>query len=162
MAGSPCPQMLPAAPAHAPSRASDGPISARAVYSATAGYDGRVDYDFQRIFASTTYMSVAIGIYVLYAIALWRVFSKAGYFGLLAFIPIVNIFIWVKIAGYSAWMTLLLLIPIVNIIFAIVVAVRIGRGFGKGGAWSFFLLWLIPIIGAFILGFGKARYRKPA
>jgi hypothetical protein len=101
--------------------------------------------------------------YVLVAIALWMVFSKAGYPGILALIPIVNVFILVKIAGYSAWMTLLYLIPIVNIVFSIIVAIRVGRGFGKGGVWSFFLLWLIPFIGYFIIGFGSsATYSKPA
>ncbi len=96
--------------------------------------------------------------YVLTAIALWRIFTKAGYAGVLAIIPIVNIIFLVKIAGYSGWMTLLYLIPIVNIIFGIFVAIRLGERFGKGGAFSFFLLWLFAIIGYFILGYGSARY----
>lgn len=96
--------------------------------------------------------------YVIVAIALWRVFSKAGYPGILAIIPIVNIFVLVKVAGYSAWMTLLYLIPIVNIVFSIFVAIRLGERFGKGGAFSFFLLWLFSIIGYLILGFGGATY----
>lgn len=99
-------------------------------------------------------------LYILIAIALWRVFSKAGYPGILAVIPIVNVFILVKVAGYSAWMTLLYLIPIVNIIFSIFVAVRLGQRFGKGGVFSFFLLWLFSVIGYFILGFGSAQYRR--
>lgn len=99
-------------------------------------------------------------VYILIAIALWRVFSKAGYPGILAVIPIVNVFILVKVAGYSAWMTLLYLIPIVNIIFSIFVAVRLGQRFGKGGVFSFFLLWLFSVIGYFILGFGSAQYRR--
>ena len=107
---------------------------------------------------------VSLVIYVLYAVALWRVFDKAGYPGVLAIIPIVNVFILVKVAGYSAWLTLLYLIPIVNLVFSIVVAVRVGRGFGKGGAFSFFLLWIpaLQIIGYMILGFGRATYVKPA
>lgn len=108
-----------------------------------------------------SYVVIVIAFYVLYVIALWRVFTKAGYFGLLAIIPIINVFIWVKIAGFSAWMALLFLVPIVNIVFAIVVAVRVGRAFGKGAAWSFFLLFLIPFIGGFIIGYGQARYRRP-
>ena len=100
--------------------------------------------------------------YVLVAIALWMVFVKAGYPGVLAIIPIVNLFILVKIAGFSAWLTLLYLIPIVNIVFSIIVALRVGRGFGKGGAWSFFLLWLFAFIGYFIIGFGRATDTKPA
>lgn len=107
------------------------------------------------------YSVVALVWYVLVAVALWRVFSKAGYPGILAIIPIVNLFVLVKIAGYSAWLTLLYLIPIVNLVFSIMVALRVGRGFGKGGAWSFFLLWLFSFIGYFILGFGQATYSKP-
>lgn len=99
--------------------------------------------------------------YVLVAIAMWLVFKKAGWPGILALIPIVNIVILVKIAGYSGWMSLLYLIPIVNVVFSIVVAVKVGAAFGKGGAWSFFLLWLIAFIGYFILGFGDATYTKP-
>ncbi|KAA9133861.1 DUF5684 domain-containing protein [Microbacterium caowuchunii] len=110
---------------------------------------------------STTGTIFGIIVYVLIAIALWRVFSKAGWPGILAIIPIVNVFVLVKIAGYSAWMTLLYIIPIVGWIFSIVVAVRVGRGFGKGGAFSFFLLWLIPVIGYFIIGYGRATYTKP-
>jgi len=101
-----------------------------------------------------------IAAYILVAIALWRVFSKAGYPGILAIIPIVNIFVLVKVAGYSAWMGLLYFIPIVNFIFAIIVAFKLGARFGKGGAFSFFLLFLFSVIGYFIIGYGKAQYRE--
>lgn len=118
--------------------------------------------DWARSLLGTSYFLLVIAFYVLYVIALWRVFNKAGYPGILALIPIVNVFFTVKIAGYSAWMTLLLVIPIVNIIFIVVLAVRIGGAFGKDGLWSFFLLLVLPIIGVFILGYGPARYRRPA
>ncbi len=100
--------------------------------------------------------------YVLVAIAMWMVFAKAGWPGILALIPIVNVVILVKIAGMSGWLALLYLIPIVNIVFSIIVAIKVGAAFGKGGAWSFFLLWLIAFIGYFIIGFGDAKYTKPA
>ncbi|SJN12435.1 hypothetical protein FM113_14895 [Leucobacter sp. 7(1)] len=103
---------------------------------------------------------VAIAWYILVAIALWRVFSKAGYPGILALIPIVNVFILVKVAGYSAWMGLLYLIPIVGFIFSIFVAIRLGERFQKGGGFAFFLLWLLAPIGYFILGFGQSQYRR--
>ena len=105
-----------------------------------------------------TYGIFGIVWYVVVAIALWRVFTKAGYPGILAIIPIVNLFVLVKVAGYSAWMTLLYIIPIVNIVFSIFVAIRLGERFGKGGAFSFFLLWLFSVIGYLILGFGSAAY----
>lgn len=118
------------------------------------------DFNFYDELVSGTSSIVVIAFYVLWAIAAWRMFSKAGYPGVLALIPIVNIFILVKIAGYSFWMTLLLIIPIVNFIFSIFLAIRLGERFGKGAAWSFFLLWLFQIIGFFILGYGSAKYSK--
>lgn len=101
-------------------------------------------------------------IYVIVVVALWRVFAKAGWPGILAIIPIVNMFILVKIAGYSAWLGLLYFIPIANLVLAIIVAIKVGERFGKGGAFSFFLLFLLPFIGYLILGFGDARYTKRA
>jgi len=46
---------------------------------------------------------IALLWYVLVALAMWLVFAKAGWPGILALIPIVNIVILVKIAGYSGW-----------------------------------------------------------
>jgi hypothetical protein len=80
--------------------------------------------------------------------------------GWLAIIPIVNLFVLTKIAGFSYWMGLLYLIPIVNIILHIIVALRVGKGFGKGAAFSIFLLWLFSFIGYLILGFGSDTYDK--
>lgn len=114
------------------------------------------------VFLSIPGIVISIAWYVLVAVALWKVFAKAGYPGILALIPIVNLFILVKIAGYSAWLGLLYLIPIVNIVFSIIVALRVGRGFGKGGVFSFFFLWLFAVIGYFIIGFGSSTYSKPA
>ncbi|GAA3586376.1 hypothetical protein GCM10022198_07180 [Klugiella xanthotipulae] len=104
---------------------------------------------------------VAIIFYIVTAIALWRVFEKAGEPGWAAIIPLVNVYFLLKVAGRQWWWLLLLLIPVVNLILLIVVAFDIGRNFGKGGAYSFFLLWMFPIIGYLILGFGSARYRGP-
>jgi Family of unknown function (DUF5684) len=114
--------------------------------------------DFTALQSTSTVFGVII--YIITVIALWKVFTKAGYPGWLAIIPIVNLFVLVKIAGFSAWMGLLYLIPIVNIIFHIIVALRVGKGFGKGAAFSIFLLWLFSFVGYIILGFGSATYQK--
>jgi hypothetical protein len=114
--------------------------------------------DVTALFSASGWWGVLV--YVLLAVSLWRVFSKAGYPGILAIIPIVNLFVLTKVAGMSAWWTLLYIVPIVNIVFTIIVAFRVGRNFGKGGGFSFFLLWLFWFIGYLILGFGSSRYRK--
>ncbi|MBT9606460.1 MULTISPECIES: DUF5684 domain-containing protein [unclassified Microbacterium] len=117
-------------------------------------------FDQTSIFAlSGTNSLIAVAVYVLMVIALWRVFTKAGYPGWLAIIPIVNAIYVVKVAGYSGWMTLLYLIPIVNIIFHIIVSIRLGRAFGHGWFFSFVLLVVFWIIGYLIVGFSDDKYR---
>ena len=118
--------------------------------------------DQARVSSLWTTSIFGLVIYVIVVVALWRVFAKAGWPGILAIIPIVNMFILVKIAGYSAWLGLLYFIPIANLVLAIIVAIKVGENFGKGGAFSFFLLFLFPFIGYLILGFGDARYAKRA
>ena len=114
---------------------------------------------YASIFSGTTGL-IALVFYILVAVGLWKVFTKAGYPGILAIILIVNLIFLVKIAGMSGWFALLYLIPIVNLILAIIVAFKLGARFGKGGVFSFFLLFLFPYIGYLILGFGDSRYSK--
>lgn len=117
-------------------------------------------FDQTSIFAlNTTNSLIGLVIYVLAVVALWRIFTKAGYPGWLAIIPIVNAIFLVKIAGFSGWMSLLYLIPIVNIVFHIIVAIRLGRAFGHGGFFSFFLLVVFWVIGYLIVGFSDDKYR---
>ncbi|MGW9157072.1 DUF5684 domain-containing protein [Microbacterium sp. NPDC055665] len=116
--------------------------------------------DFLSQFFSGTTGVVALIFYILLAVAWWKVFTKAGYPGILALIPIVNAIFLLRIAGMSGWWVLLYLVPIANVVLAIVVAVKVGARFGKGGFFSFFLLFVFSFIGYFILGFGDSRYRK--
>jgi hypothetical protein len=109
---------------------------------------------------NTTWSIIGFVFYVLIVVALWKVFSKAGYPGWLAIIPIVNAFILVKVAGFSAWLGLLYLIPIVNIVFYIIVALRVGKAFGHGAVFSIFLLWIFSFVGYLILGFGSDTYDR--
>ncbi|WP_295836323.1 DUF5684 domain-containing protein [uncultured Microbacterium sp.] len=102
---------------------------------------------------------VAVALYVLMVVALWRVFTKAGYAGWLAIIPIVNVVFLTKVAGFSGWLALLYLIPIVGFVFHIVVQLRVGRAFGHGWVFSIFLLALFYVIGYLIIGFSDDRYR---
>ncbi|KRA25991.1 hypothetical protein ASD65_08805 [Microbacterium sp. Root61] len=109
----------------------------------------------------TTSWVISLVFYVIMAVALWKIFTKAGLPGILGIIPIVNVVFLVKIAGMSGWLALLYIIPIVNFVFGIIVALKLGERFGKGGVYSFFLLWLFAFVGYLMLGFGSATYRKP-
>jgi len=91
--------------------------------------------------------------------ALWKVFSKAGQPGWAAIIPFYNTYVLCKVAGRPGWWLVLLILPVVNIIFGIIVAIDVAKAFGKSGVFGFFLLFLLPIIGYPILGFGGDQYR---
>lgn len=99
-------------------------------------------------------------VYIVIVIALWRVFTKAGYPGWLAIIPIVNVFVLVKVAGFSAWFGLLYIVPIVGFIFHLIVSLRVGKAFGHGAVFSVFLIWIFYIVGFFILGYGSDQYDR--
>ena len=107
---------------------------------------------------TTVSLLIGAGSYVVTVIALWPVFAKAGITGWSALIPIVNTYVLVKIAGHHGALTVLYLIPIVNIIVGIVVALGCGRAFGKGGAFSLSLLWLLSPLGYFIIGYGRSKF----
>jgi hypothetical protein len=93
-------------------------------------------------------------------VAMWKVFTKAGQPGWAAIIPIYNIIVLLKIVNRPVWWLILLFIPIVNIVILIIISIDLGKSFGKGGAWSFFLLIVLSFIGYLILAFGKSAYKK--
>ena len=107
------------------------------------------------------FLQFIVAIYFL--IVGWMIFEKSGQAGWKILIPFYNSYILVKITGMSGWYFLLFFLPIVNIIFWIIVALKLGKAFGKDGAWSFFLIALFPltVIGLSILAFSKAKYKKP-
>ncbi|RLP76354.1 hypothetical protein D9V32_05650 [Mycetocola tolaasinivorans] len=121
-----------------------------------------VDFSENLNAATSTVAPGGFFIYVLTVIGLWGVFRKADYPGWLAIIPIVNAVVLLRVAGRSGWLVLLYIIPIVNLVLAIIVALDVARKFGKGGAFGFFLLFLIPFIGPLIIAFGDARYNRAA
>ncbi|HUW42596.1 MAG TPA: DUF5684 domain-containing protein [Rectinemataceae bacterium] len=93
-------------------------------------------------------------------VAMWKLFLKAGQPGWAAIIPIYNLLVFLRVVNRPWWWILLMLIPIVNIVLGIIVIFDLGKSFGKGGAWSFFLLLILSLIGCLILAFGKSEYRK--
>ncbi|EWM12396.1 DUF5684 domain-containing protein [Kutzneria sp. 744] len=94
--------------------------------------------------------------------ALWKVLVKAGRPGWGAIIPIYNTYLLVKVAGRPGWWVILYFIPLVNIIIHLIVSLDVARNFGKGGAFGFFMVFLLGPIGFPILGFGSAQYQGPS
>lgn len=100
---------------------------------------------------------VSIVIYLIVAIANWRVFTKAGKAGWAAFIPIYNIVVLLDIIGKPVWWIFLYLVPIVNVVFIIWTLNLLGRSFGRGEGFTIGLL-MLPFIFFPILGFSRSQY----
>lgn len=99
-------------------------------------------------------------VYIVYAAALWRVFTKAGRPGWLAIIPIVNLVVLFRITGHSGWLVVLYLIPLVNIVVHAFLSLWTARSYGRGGGFAVGLFFL-QFVFVLILGFGSSRYVGP-
>jgi hypothetical protein len=102
-------------------------------------------------------LAIGIALEVLMAVGLWKVASKAGIFGLWAIIPIVQLFTLARIAGKPAWWGLLCFVPLVNIVIIIIFYIEISKKFGRGVGTTLGLVFL-PFIFWPILGLGSAQY----
>ena len=89
-------------------------------------------------------------------IATWMMFKKAGEAGWAAIIPFYNAYILFKIATGKGIKFLWLLVPIAG---EIILAKELAKAFGKGTGFAVGLFLLLPIF-VWILGFGKAEYKK--
>jgi hypothetical protein len=120
-----------------------------------------VSMENQAIQTMSTMVSAVGGILAIIGIvAGWKLYVKAGQPGWAILIPIYNIIVFLKIINRPWWWLLLLCIPIVDIVILFIIVFDLGKSFGKGGAWSFFLLIVLSIIGYLILAFGKSEYKK--
>jgi len=98
---------------------------------------------------------------IIYIVAVWRIYEKAGKPGWAAIIPIYNIIILLEIVGKPWWWLLLMLIPVANLIFAIWMTNLLAKSFGKSEGFTVGLL-ILGFIFYPILGFGNAEYKGPA
>ena len=97
-------------------------------------------------------------LFVLLLIAsFWKVFTKAGEAGWKSLIPIYNLFVLLRIAGCPGWWLLMFFIPVVNIYFMVVMHIRLAERFGKSALYGF-ALFLLGFIFFPILAFGPATY----
>jgi hypothetical protein len=108
---------------------------------------------------SGVWLLIWLVVLVALIVAMWKIFAKAGKPGWAAIVPIYNIWVLLQIIGRPGWWIILFFIPFVNFVISIVVALDLGKAFGKDPVFSIFLLWLFSIIGYLILGFGKDEYK---
>lgn len=87
----------------------------------------------------------------------WKTFVKAGAPGWACLVPILNIYVVIKLIGKPIWWIVLFFIPIVGIIAAIIVMIEFAKGFGKGIGTAIGLV-LLGFIFWPMLGFGSAEW----
>lgn len=106
---------------------------------------------------SATMGVIYLALIVLYLVALWRLFSKAGIEGWKCLIPFYNMYCLYKIAFGIGWLFFLTFIPFVNFIMAIILCFKLSSAFGHGAGYGFGLLFLDPIF-ILILAFDSSVY----
>jgi len=106
--------------------------------------------------ATFVWFTVILSVVIFCHVAYWKVFAAAGRPGILALIPVVNLFVAVSIARRPLWQGLVLLVPVVNVVMAAVVGIDIAKRFDKGTAFGVGL-GLVPFIFAPVLAFGSLR-----
>ena len=67
----------------------------------------------------------------VHGLGTWKLYKSAGYTPSLAFFPIYNAIILMKIIRRPGWWVILLFIPIINLLIFPVVWVETARSFGK-------------------------------
>ncbi len=110
--------------------------------------------------ASSSNTALFAGVGIITVIAWWKLFSKAGFSGILAIIPIVNLAVASKIVFNSYWYTLLFAVPVVNVIYAAVLNYKMMKYFECST-----LLAVLAIFFPFFLlfpAFGSNEYHGPA
>ena len=121
--------------------------------------------EFQELFLGltiSTWLSISLFIAVIYIVAQWKIYEKAGQKGWAALIPIYNIYILLKIIGKPSWWLLLIFfVPFLNIILIIWMTNLLSKSFGKDVLFTLGLIFFGFIFYP-ILGFSDAKYIGPA
>lgn len=121
------------------------------------------------------FLLVWLAIAVVMIVSMWKIFEKAGVEGWKAIIPIYNTYVLAEIVGKPGWWGLVVSliglvswIPVLGwiasigaVVIWVILLNELSKAFGKDTVFTV-LLVLLPFIGTPILGFGDAKYTKPA
>lgn len=110
-----------------------------------------LDYFWPIIILTTLFLGIML-------ISCFRIFEKAKIDGYKVFIPIYNLYLFVKIADLPIFMIPLLLLPIINIFAFWMISIRIGSNFGKERIFQIGLC-IFPIFFYPVLAFSNSLYK---
>lgn len=104
---------------------------------------------------------IFLPIIIVSIVAMWRIFTKAGEAGWKSLIPIYNAWVFLKLGNQAGWWALVALIPLVNIVSAVFMAIaayNIGLKLQKEGWWVILYI-LVPFVWMLILAFDKSTWQ---
>lgn len=102
--------------------------------------------------SSTTALLILLAIYAFTSLCLQKIAQKTNTESAwVAWIPVVNLFLMLKVADKPLWWFILLVIPVVNLIVFIVVFVGICRARDKSPAWV--ISQFLPVLNFVGLGY---------
>ncbi|HWR82591.1 MAG TPA: DUF5684 domain-containing protein [Candidatus Deferrimicrobium sp.] len=101
--------------------------------------------------AATTWI-IILAVYLYFAFTLYKIACKTGYAqnAWWGFIPILNLFLLVKMAGRPMYWFLFLLIPFLNLIMYAVLWIDVAKACRQSPVWGF--LCILPIINLISMG----------
>jgi signal peptidase I len=144
-----------------------------ALLSQRNGYRTKKDFLKQKICLILAFNLINVNIiellilFVLFIIlpyaGLWKMFEKAKQPGWMGIVPIVNIYIMIKLSGRPAWWIVLALIPVINILVLIGITIDFVKSFGKFKLSEHAGAVLLPFIFLYKWGSDKeTKYIGPA
>jgi len=103
--------------------------------------------------SSATAWIISIIVYFYFSYSLYVIAQKTGHESnaWMAWVPVINTFLMLQIAGKPMWWFILLLIPIVNIVILIIVWMKIAEARNKPDWWG--LLLLVPFVNFIVPGY---------
>ena len=107
---------------------------------------------------------VMLAIYVFYGYCQSRIAKKAGHSDIAwwAYIPILNVFQLIKLAGRPGWWFLLCLVPFVNIVAFAVLWMDTAKNVQQSAVWGIaMLLPFINFVALAVLAFSTPPRRMP-
>ena len=110
---------------------------------------------------SGTFLMIFLVLLIVYIIANWKIYMKAGEPGWGCIVPFYSNYLLFKIAWGNGWLFLLMLVPLVNIVVPFIMLYKLCAAFGYGIGFFLGMLFLSPIF-ILILAFGSAEYLGPA
>ncbi len=107
----------------------------------------------------TIFWWIVVMLTIISVISQWILVEKAEYPGVTQIVPVLNMYVMIKIAKLPDWYIIWALVPFMNLLLAFVVYSRVAQAFAKDSSYVVALV-LFPFIGFPILAFGDCTYNE--